>query len=565
MKLCKQAGTSSFLVLGVGAISLILILSVAGITSATLLRASNDNANLVATQAAQAGLELEITNAFKMLKANRGDFQSSSRQLDNVINPIAPGATMVCDVAPTDGDITKAWVTATVQYKHLSRSVRSYITSRDVSIWNNAIFGGTGAGGQALNGNVDIRGSMHLLGEGEAYSDLNGNGQRDAAEVFTDSNNNNVWDPGEPFADANNDGVWNSAEPYNDTNGNGAYDPPLTVTDMSSTFGGNAYVGNNYFGMPAALRGMVPPPPSPFGIEQLGTEVRVKHGKVAISGNAQIGTSDILSGGTIKSKVDGVYVNDGFTGNSGSSAVHSDNGTTNQYDLGNLGIEFPLLSGIGAQEYTDDDGVIWNHQQLFLDQRTLTIPVNSITDSTPSFSYGPDAYGNKITFTAAVKAGNTVVTPATINITGVVKVVGDLQIGSSKSNVRYTGSGTIHATRDINISSNFLPKSGETFPTTTRMGLIAGRNMGLATGNGDAQLSMAGAFYAQGKIISRKQNQIAGTFVANFFDMGTNVPNIYQVPSLTRNMPPAMPGDDQFFTLRVRTWRTRGMEEINPN
>lgn len=562
MKKTKQAGMSSFLVLGVGAISLILILSVAGITSATLLRAANEKSSLVATQAAQAGLELEITKAFKDLKANRGDFTATSRQLDQEILPIANGAELLCEVSPLEDDLTKAWVTSTVTYKHLKKSLRSYITSRDVSIWNNAIFGGTGAAGQSINGNVDIRGSMHLLGEGEAYSDLNGNGVRDDAEVFTDTNGNKVWDPGEPFADANNDGVWNSAEPYNDTNGNNVYDPPLTVTDMSSTFGGNAFVGNNYSGMPAALRALVPTPPKPMGIEQLGAEVRVKHGKVSINGSASIGTSSTVDGGASKGKVDGVYVNDGFTGNSGASAVHSDNGTSNAYDLGNLGIKFPLLNGIGAETYVDSGGNSWDTQKLFLDSRALTIPVNSITDSTPSFSYGPDAWGNRITFVAAVKAGNTIVTPATINITGVVRVQGDLQIGSSKSNVRYTGSGTIYATQDINVSSNFLPLTGMLFPTTTRMGLIAGRNMGLATGNGDAQLSMAGAFYAQGKVTSRKQNQIAGTFVANFFDMGTNVPNIYQVPTLSKNMPPAMPGDDMFFTLRVRTWRSRTQSEI---
>ncbi len=562
MRKTKQAGLSSFLVLGVGAISLILILSVAGVTSATLLRASNEKSSLVATQAAQAGLELEITKAFKDLKVNRGDFTATFRQLDDEIKSIADGAGLLCEVSPLEDDLTKAWVTSTVTYKHLKKSLRSYITSRDVSIWNNAIFGGTGAAGQSINGNVDIRGSMHLLGEGEAYSDLNGNGVRDAAEVFTDTNGNKVWDPGEPFVDANNDGVWNSAEPYNDTNGNNVYDPPLTVTDMSSTFGGTAYVGNNYSGMPAALRALVPTPPKPMGIEQLGAEVRVKHGKVSINGNAKIGTNATVDGGASKGKVDGVYVNDGFTGNSGAASVHSDNGTNNAYDLGNLGIKFPLLNGIGAETYVDSGGNNWDTQKLFLDNRALTIPVNSITDTTPSFNYGPDAWGNSITFTAAVKAGNTVVTPATINITGVVRVDGDLQIGSSKSNIRYTGSGTIYATQDINISSNFLPKDGMLFPTTTRMGLIAGRNMGLATGNGDAQLSMAGAFYAQGKVTSKKQNQIAGTFVANFFDMGSNVPNIYQVPTLSKNMPPAMPGDDMFFTLRVRTWRSRTLSEI---
>jgi hypothetical protein len=95
------------------------------------------------------------------------------------------------------------------------------------------------------------------------------------------------------------------------------------------------------------------------------------------------------------------------------------------------------------------------------------------------------------------------------------------------------------------------------------MGLIAKQNMYLASGPGSSQLSMAGAFYAQGRISSQKQNQIAGTFVANFCDLGTNVPNIYQVPSLPYNMPPAMPGDKGYYTLRVQGWRERSAAQIN--
>ena len=86
--------------------------------------------------------------------------------------------------------------------------------------------------------------------------------------------------------------------------------------------------------------------------------------------------------------------------------------------------------------------------------------------------------------------------------------------------------------------------------------------MYLAAGSGSSQLSMAGAFYAQGTIVSRKQNQIAGTFVANFYDMGTNVPNIYQVPALPRNMPPAMPGDKNYYTLKIRSWRQRDQSSL---
>jgi hypothetical protein len=50
--------------------------------------------------------------------------------------------------------------------------------------------------------------------------------------------------------------------------------------------------------------------------------------------------------------------------------------------------------------------------------------------------------------------------------------------------------------------------------------------------------------------------------VANFYDMGTNVPNIYQVPSLPQNMPPAMPGDKNYYTLKVKSWRQRDASSL---
>jgi hypothetical protein len=138
-----------------------------------------------------------------------------------------------------------------------------------------------------------------------------------------------------------------------------------------------------------------------------------------------------------------------------------------------------------------------------------------------------------------------------------VKVNGSLALDMDNADLRYQGKGTMYATQDIYVGSNLLPAAGLQFPTQTVLGLVAGRNMGLATGAGDSQLSLAGAFYAQGTIVSKKQNQILGTFVANYFDMGTNVPNIYQVPALRKNLPPGMPGDQPYVTLKIKSWRSR--------
>lgn len=549
----QRGGIAAFAILSM-TLLLTIGVGVAGLTVQSMKRSQRDVKAAVAFQAAQAGLDYEIARAFVELEENNGAFENVERNTTSDLTPLAPNSTGLTEVVPT-ADATKAWITSYATFGGYTRSVRSFVYSRNVSIWNNAVFAGTGASGQAINGNVDVRGSVHILGDGEAYSDVNGNGQRDAGEVFTDSNSNGVWDPGEPFVDTNGDGVRNPPEPYNDSNNNGVYDPPLTQTDLNSNFSGTAYIGNNYSGMPAGLEAMVPPAPTVGGIETLGAEVRVKHGRIGINGSATIGTSNVVDGGSSKTTIDGSYVNDGYTGNAGASSVFSDNGTTNGYDLANLGMQFPLISGIGAPTYKDKYGGNWTTQQTYLDSRSLTIPVNTILATTAAFTYGPDAYGNSITFVP-----ETAMTPAILTITGVVKVEGDLQLGAKNSHIRYQGNGTIYATQDIKLDGNFLPAPGKTFPTTARAGLIAKRNMLLATAPGSAQLSMAGAFYAQGTIVSAKQNQIAGTFVANFYDLGTNVPNIYQVPSLPQNMPPAMPGDRNFFTIRQQSWRERASD-----
>lgn len=546
----KNHGTVAVLTLFV-----LIILVVAGSTAAmtslqSVSHAQQNAKSWVAFQAAQAGLEYETASAFANLSTARGQYQAGSFDRSHEVDSIAPGATLTTVVSPFP-DPKMAYVTSTATYSGVTRSVRMLISSKDVGIWNNAIFAGTGAAGQAINGNVDIRGSVHILGDGEAFTDFNGNGQWDGAETYTDRNRNGVWDPGEAFIDANNDGVWNSAEPYNDTNRNGIYDPPLTQTDLTSDISGNGHIGNHYSGMPADLESVVPNAPRINNIETLSAELRCKHGRVALSGTATVGSNGTIDGGTSKGLLDGTFVSDGWGGNKGASSVFSDNGTSNGYDLGALAIKFPLISGIGAQTYKDSGGTTWSTQEQYLDARSLTIPVATIKATTAAFSYGPDAYGNRVSFTPA--AGNN---PAVLTTTGIIKIAGNLQLGS-KDTIRFDGNGTIYATGDLNIDGNVLPVAGKVFPTQTTIGFIAKGNMGLATGNGSSQLSMCGAYYAQGKITSRKQNQIAGTFVSNFFDMGTNVPNIYQVPELPNYMPPGMPGDKRYFTLRTMSWRRR--------
>lgn len=555
MKTTLRSGSVALISLMAMALLLTVALGLSGLAMQNVKRSGRDTSGNVALQAAQAGVELQTSRCFGQIKQNNGYFLASINNVASDLAGITPNLTAVTRVIPIVGG-EQAWISSTVIHNGMRRSVRVRVFVRDVGIWNNAVFAGSGASGQSINGNVDIRGSMHLLGEGEKYSDLNGNGQWDPAEAFSDTNSNGVWDPGESFTDTNGDGVWSSAEPYNDSNSNGMYDPPFTVTDLNSSFAGTAYIGNNYSGMPAALEAQVPELLKPGGIETLQAEVRVKHGRIGVSGTATLGSNDLIDGGMSKATLDGVYVSDGFTGNQGASSVFSDNGTSEKYDLDGYGLTFPLISGIGSETYIDPQGGNWTNHHAYYQARSLTVPVSTIKATTPAFSYGPDAYGNSIKFTPQTTVNNVTV-PATLNITGVVRIDGDLQIGQQNDVVRYTGNGTLFTEGSINVDGDFLPMPGLKFPIDTRVGLVAHKNMNLAMGAGSAQLSMAGAFYAQGTIYSAKQNQIAGTFVANYYDLGKNVPNIYQVPALPKNMPPAMPGDFTIYAMKSRTWRER--------
>ncbi|MGV3723224.1 MAG: hypothetical protein ACO1SX_20170, partial [Actinomycetota bacterium] len=121
--------------------------------------------------------------------------------------------------------------------------------------------------------------------------------------------------------------------------------------------------------------------------------------------------------------------------------------------------------------------------------------------------------------------------------------------------MRYTGRGTLVATGNINVSVNLIP-AGYSFPVNHALGMIARRRIELATGGGDAQLQLAGAYYAQEQITSVKQNELLGTFVSSNFSM-QDVPRMDQVPSLTDHLPPGMPGSDRIWvkTIRIDSWR----------
>lgn len=429
-----------------------------------------------------------------------------------------------------------------------NRSVRvvAKITREDISIWNNAIFGGVGQSGRSINGNIRIRGSTHLLGDGEPFTDLDGDQRWDSGELFTDSNGNGTWDVGEPFTDNDGDGHFDVREPYDDVNGNGYRDPPLTVTDLASELGGDANIGNNYAGMPSDMRSLLPAvPTTSYGgevVETLNAKLRVKHGRVDINGSATVGDPNAVGGSpAVKESVDGTHVSDGFGGNSGTNNVFSDNGHRLKYDLGTI-LKFPALT-----DPTTKNGVSYSSYMDYL--RAAGMVITGPLKLQVGTAYGPVSDGN----------GNSlsVDTSGNINVQGIIYVEGDIEFNRNGGNqdMRYSGRGTFVSTGRTQISTHLLPATA-TFPISHALGVIARRKIELATRSGDSHLKLTGAFYAQERIESVKQNELAGTFVTSYFEM-KNVPHMYQVPALPANLPPGMPGDERIWikSVRIDSWR----------
>ncbi|MBI3008486.1 MAG: hypothetical protein HYY56_03065, partial [Candidatus Omnitrophica bacterium] len=345
----------------------------------------------------------------------------------------------------------------------------------------NAVFAGTGASGSAISGNVYLHGSVHILGSGLASTD--------------------------------------------------------TAIDLSGT----ASVGNNYEGMSADLSSRIPPLPTvTFNGETVGSlsaEFRVKNGRTDLSGSAAVGQTN-MSGNSIKETMDGVYVDvgpydgdntpgtyyDGFGGTQGPSNVNSDNGITNPYDLDDM-VSFPSLNDPYGGYSTYRAWLADNSYSLNED-----LISGKIDSSTGNFSY-VGAYGS-IAWNSASRI---------LTISGVVRITdgsdagsgGELKLGEKNMTIQYTGKGSLFS-EEFEVHGDLLSQG--IFPSPDALGLIADGDIELATGGGDSQLKMIGAFYAEGEIESAKQNEIAGSFVSNYFSLGSQVPKIYQVPALASSI-----------------------------
>ncbi len=365
------------------------------------------------------------------------------------------------------------WIKSVGSIDDITHTIVAYVRMVDISPWGNAIFAGRGTSGAMINGIVDIRGSVHIIGDG------------------------------------------------------------LNPGDFAVNMGGTAeLVGNNYSTMPAALKALVPPllkvNYNGEMVESLGAELRVKKGIVGLSGSSTVGEADI-SGNSVKETVDGVFVTDGWGGNQGAINVNSDNGSASPYDLGEA-IQFPSLSDpyLGYATY-----------QEYLKANALVL-TDELTDIKPNSTF---SYSNAKGSIAMDGSGH-------LTISGVIYVDGGNDILMTKhtrdNTITYSGTGSILVTGDVNIQTDLVTSGANSFPNDI-IGIMTPNNINIDA----AGLDVMGLFYAEDTIAVSKQTDLVGTIVSNYFDMGTNVPAIFQVPDTVSNMPPGMIGSNAKWYMVV--------------
>jgi hypothetical protein len=270
-----------------------------------------------------------------------------------------------------------------------------YVSIKDYSPWSNVIFAGSGGKNTVINGNVDICGSVHILGDG------------------------------------------------------------LSPSDLALNLSGGANINNNYDSMPPDLKAKVPPCPQEDHngelIDSLDAELRVKRGKVGLSGASQAGAPNLACNG-IKETLDGVYVTDGYGGNKGDSHVYADNDTSAVYDLGDR-MEFPRLTEpFGG--YTSYMEYLRAHALVISDPARL----NELENITPTscFDYA-DVMGK-----GSIRTDG----KGSLEIEGIVYIAGDLGMAKSgsKKEITYTGTGSLVCTGDARIDVDVVTDGNDSFP-----------------------------------------------------------------------------------------------------
>ena len=447
---------------------------------------------------AEAGIERTLYNL-------KEDFEISRDWNDNFVE-----GTLYDEIDFGDGkytvylsNLTSNTVTVKskgVVYNKSTRYVQVDVEIENVSVWNNTICGGSGASGNVINANVDFRGSVHILGE------------------------------------------------------------DLEEGDIALSMKGDAKIGNNYEGIDTTtFTGKYPAlPTTEEGLETLNATLRIKKGKLVLEGSATVGEPN-NDDNFYKETVNGIYVNDKPI--EGTDNIYSDNGVENDYDLGNVAIEFPSL----LDPYTDPvTGEEYLTYKAYLVAVGLTpgFTINEISSEIGKFWYPPNSE-DVPPIELETPPENYIYwdqVNSTLTVQGIIIINCDdddlgLDIGKLNDNIEFIGKGTLvslDSTKDIFIHSNLLSEG--VFPDDDALGFISANNINISTGGGEANLRLMGAYYAENMIKIAKQTQLVGSIVSNDFDMGDQTPKMFQFPTLAEHLPPGMPGAAITYYIYTNNW-----------
>lgn len=464
----------------------------------------------------------------------------------------------------TEGDTFSTYAYA--RSDNVVRRVEVILRTETGAGANDTIFAGGGQAGALINGNVDIHGAVHLLGD-------------------------------------------------NLPEGGSA----LIAMDLSGT----TLISNNYDDLPAHLEALIPDlPTADFNgedVETLEAKLRVRQGLVSLNGNSHVGSPDV-PGDSNKETLDGTYVTDGWTGNSVTddggrgdpSNVYSDNGWDEHYDLGNQ-IDFPSLAdpwewpevrpldlpqlpdsygGVppaqGLQEIDPNTGSPYSFEGFFsevlsdgvLDHGDIVIDTSEKfywnssqeADSNNGYYNSQDPANSTMTEAEFDALDPTTFDPSedylyfdpatdTMYVRGQIEINGNLEFtgNGNDDSIEYIGRAAILAQNDVTLDVNLTVANthGEdSYPVNNAISVMAKNNF---TVGSTSQLELMGAFYAEGEIISEKQTLTVGMFVSNFFDMGSQVPAIYGVPILKENLPFGVNFEINTDIFVIRSWRELGV------
>ena len=416
---------------------------------------------------------------------------------------------------------------------------------KDVSVWNNGIFSGSGQAGKIIKGKVIISGSVHLLGE-------------------------------------NSSGVQTVG--YADT----AVD--LEILDLS----GKARISNNYYGLVTGLLDKIPDLTN--SSQSLNGIMRVKHGRVSLEGDSQIGAPETTT--SYKDTMDGVYIADGYSEPDDVNQVFTDKaGVYNdtippdlQSQIKMPSLSNEILPGVSYQNWLSTNSL--HIPSLNIDfttgtATTLFAKKGEIESNYPGTIITANTISGDFTITRTDSNGNQhsfswTNSSKTLQVKGVVTVDGNLDLGDGRKtggdityitdptniNGTTTVGSTIFANSDIAegsgkimIHNNVLPAGSKSFATPggETLAFVAKDKIEIALKDSDNDLTAAAAFFAENEIISAKKNDVAGTFVSNYINMGQNSPTIFQVPTLADNLPPGLPGSTKILippkTPKIISWR----------